>query len=214
MNNVLSSTSPDKTPDRLELSGLEPSGLEPSGLDFSDTSSPSELSNILKSSLKTNTNTNKNKNKNKARYSILFLVFIIVVLFVYFIGLYKLLTTKKYKDLYDSETNKYIVLLNLFLSYMQIICIILFLFYYRKDVFDNINKNNMFKYGFVILAFIYIVYILSVLRFSYILKNIDDYGEKDYCFLTNYYIFMQFVPYILFFVYILKYQNKYFTIDK
>jgi hypothetical protein len=200
MDNVLSSTSPNKIPDQLE----------PSGLELSDTLNASELSNIIKSSLKKS----KSKNKNKTRYSILFLLFIIVMLVLYFIGLYKLLTTKKYKNLYDSDTNKYIILLNLLLSYIQIFSIIFLIFYYRKDIFDNIKKSNMFKYGFVILAFVYVVYILSVLRFSYILKNIDDYGENDFCFLTNYYIFMQFVPFILFFVYIFKYKNKYFTIDK
>ena len=200
MDNVLSSTSPNKIPDQLE----------PSGLELSDTLNASELSNIIKSSLKKS----KSKNKNKTRYSSLFLLFIIVMLVLYFIGLYKLLTTKKYKNLYDSDTNKYIILLNLFLSYIQIFSIIFLIFYYRKDIFDNIKKSNMFKYGFVILAFVYVVYILSVLRFSYILKNIDDYGENDFCFLTNYYIFMQFVPFILFFVYIFKYKNKYFTIDK
>lgn len=144
---------------------------------------------------------------NKKKFSMIILFFIVFVLLLYFIGLYKLLTSKKYKTIYDSKSTNYLVLLNLFLSYVQIIFIILLLFNYRIKILNNIKKSNIFKYGFVILAFIYSIYIISILQFTYILNNIDYYNENDFYFLTNYYTFMQFIPFILFFVYIYKYKN-------
>lgn len=130
------------------------------------------------------------------------LVFIGFVLFIYFLGLYKLLTTKKYKNLYDSDTSKYIILSNILLSYIYVFIFGFYLFKFKNKIIDKIKKEKMLKYILVILGFIYIIYILSILRFTYILKNIDDYAEYDYCFLTNYYILMQIIPFILFFIYI------------
>jgi hypothetical protein len=151
----------------------------------------------------------KGQCEKKERYSILLLVFIIIILVLYSFGFYKLLINDKYNNLYDSEN--YIIVINLFLSYIQICCIIFILYYYRKNIFDNIEKSSMFKYGFIILAFVYIIYILSILRFTYILNNIDNYRETNYCFLTKYYIFMQCIPYIIFFYFL---KNKNFTFDK
>jgi len=151
---------------------------------------------------------------NKTKYSILILIFAIVFLVLYLIGLYKLLTTKKYKHLEDSETNKYIIYLNLFLSYVQIISILILIFYNRSEILKNFKNNNIFRYGLVILVFIYFFFFLSILRFTYILQNMEDYSEKDFCFFTNYYIFMQFIPFILFFVYIFKYKDSYISVEK
>ena len=52
------------------------------------------------------------------------------------------------------------------------------------------------------LALIYLIYIISIFRLTYILMNIDNYKEKEFCFLTKYYILIQCLQCILFIFYI------------
>lgn len=116
-------------------------------------------------------------------------------------------TSKKYKTLYNSDTNKIIVLLNVFLSYIQIGIIIIYIVKNKTIILDLIEHYKIFKCMFFILAFIFCVYIVSIIRFTYILRNIDKYGDEDFDFLTKYYILMQFVPFILCFAYFYKFKN-------
>jgi uncharacterized membrane protein len=147
------------------------------------------------------------ENKKKYSISMPFLIIIFFVLFLYIMFIYVILTSKKYKTLYHSDTNKIIVLLNVFLSYIQIGILIIYLVKNKREIFDIINKHFMVTCGFYILAFLFCVYIFSILRFTYILRNIDEYGDKDFCFFTNYYTLMQFVPFILCFFYFYKFKN-------
>jgi hypothetical protein len=57
---------------------------------------------------------------------------------------------------------------------------------------------------FIILLFLFFVYIISTIQLTYILINIDEYRNKEFCFLTNYYTLMQFVSIIFTFAYFYK----------
>lgn len=146
------------------------------------------------------------KEKN---YSILLLVLLIALLVIYSFGFYKLLINNKYKYLYDCE--KYIITINLLLSYFQIFFILYILYRFKELILQKIKSDNMFRYGFIIISFVYIIYMLSIFRFTYILNNIENYKEEEYCFLTKYYIFMQCIPFIVFFYFL---KNKNFTFNK
>jgi len=139
------------------------------------------------------------ENKNQIQTVIFVLTFfriLITVMFIYIIS-----TSEKYETLYESETNAAFVSLNLFISYI-LIGIAIFLFvYYNKQICHIIKNVPLVKPFYIILLFIFIVFIISTLRLTYILINFDEYRNKDLCFLTYYYTLMQFLSILVTFTY-------------
>ena len=139
------------------------------------------------------------------KYSAKYLIAIITFLIFYMLGLYKLLTTNNYKNLYDNELNKYLIILNVIYSIIIIGFIFVFIYYYYNEIVIKIRTDNMFKYGAVILAFIYLFYIFCTFKFILNLYNIEKNNDLEFDFFVHYYIFMEFIPFILFFVYSIYY---------
>jgi hypothetical protein len=131
---------------------------------------------------------------------ILILIFFKIILTVMFIHI--ILTNKKYEALYDSGTNRFIISLNVLLSYIKIGIIIFLLVYFNKQICYYI-KNKTVKDLYIILLFFFFIFIISTLRFTYILINFDEYKNKDFCFLTYYYTLIQFLSIVLIFSYFL-----------
>jgi hypothetical protein len=117
-------------------------------------------------------------------------ILFITRLLLHMMFIYLLLTSKKYKTLYDSNTKKIYVVVNLLLSYIQI-AIIIYALYRLKKYILQIFKNNISKTLFIISIILFSIYIISVIQLTYILINIDKYNCKDITFLTKYYTFMQ-----------------------
>ena len=113
-----------------------------------------------------------------------------LLLHIMFINL--LLTSKKYKTLYDSNTKKFYVLVNVLISYVQIF-VTVYALYRLKNYIPQIIKSDLYKASFAILIILFIVYIISLLQFTYILINIDEYNFKYITFLTKYFTYMQII---------------------
>lgn len=118
------------------------------------------------------------------------LIFVRLILHVIF--LYLLLTSKTYKNLYDSDTKRFYILLNLFLTYVIIIYIIYGIVKSKKYILQIIN-NPIYRACFVILTVLFFVYVISTLQLTYILINIDEYKCKEICPLTHYFTLIQIV---------------------
>jgi hypothetical protein len=203
-NNILSSNDSNLSSNDSNLLSND------SNLSSNDNSSDLVLNNKIESK---NNIKIESKNNNKKKYPVLKIILIGIVLILYFVGLYKLLTSNNLKDLYDSDSNKYIILFNLLISYLMIISVLIFLFYNKNKIIINMKNNYMFKYISVILTFFFIFYIFCILRFSYILKNYNNNYDLKFDFFINYYIFIEFIPFILFLFYVSKYKNQYIVIE-
>jgi hypothetical protein len=135
-------------------------------------------------------------------------ILFITRLLLHMMFVYLLLTSKKYKTLYNSNTKKIYVVLNLLLSYIQIAIIIYALYRLKKNILQ-IFKNNISKTLFIISIILFIIYIISVIQLTYILINIDKYNCKDITFLTKYYTFMQILSIFISFSILYKLYKSY-----
>jgi len=118
------------------------------------------------------------------------LIFVRLILHVIF--LYLLLTSKTYKNLFDSDTKRFYIILNLFLTYVIIIYIIYAIVKSKKYILQIIN-NSIYRACFVVLTVLFFVYIISTLQLTYILINIDENKCKEICPLTHYFTLIQIV---------------------
>jgi hypothetical protein len=141
------------------------------------------------------------KTENKTPTSML--IFIFLKIFITFMFIYIIFTSEKYKTLYESDTNIIFVWLNVLISYIQIGITIWFLVNYNKYI-NSFIKNDIQRACYTVFLFIFFIYIISTLRFTYILINMDEYKDKKFCFLTNYYTLMQVVSIIYTFSYYYK----------
>lgn len=115
---------------------------------------------------------------------------LLVRLFIKVMFIHLLLTSDKYKTIFDTNIKKFYVLITLFISYIQILFVLYLLIKFKKYILKRI-KTIFTKSCFIILLFLYGVYIISTLQLTYILINIDEYKCKDITFLTYYYNLMQ-----------------------
>jgi hypothetical protein len=141
--------------------------------------------------------------------SIAILIFIILLL--YYISLYKLLTTTKYHHLYKDDKDKYIIYFNLLISYIQIGFFVYFLTKYKKEIVDKVKNNNIFSFILIIIFIIFLIYFICILHLTYILMNMDRYNQKKFYILTNWYILIQFILFVIFIVF-LQYTYKSITL--
>lgn len=173
---------------------------------LTETSSDNNINNQIVNTKynKTITNIKKTFNtKNKNKFFLIILIFIFVI---YFIGLYTLLTSKnKYDNLYNCKSDKFIIEINLTLTYLQIVISMILLYMNKKFIsYLFSDKYNNLSTVIVLFALIYFIYIISVMQLTYILINIDNYKEIEYYSLTKYYIFIQSLQCILLLYYIYK----------
>lgn len=115
---------------------------------------------------------------------------LLVRLFIQVMFIHLLLTSDKYKTIFDTNIKKFYVLITLFISYIQIGIVLYLLIKFKKYILKRI-KTIFTKSCFIILLFLYGVYIISTLQLTYILINIDEYKCKDITFLTYYYNLIQ-----------------------
>jgi hypothetical protein len=138
-------------------------------------------------------------------------ILIFILLLFYYIGIYKLLTTKKYNHLHNDINNKYIIYFNLLLSYIQIGFFIYFLIKYKKEINDKIINNNTYLFILIIIFIIFLIYFICIIHLSYILKNIQKYNEKEFFILTNWYVLIQIILIVIFIIF-LQYNYKSITL--
>jgi hypothetical protein len=169
-----------------------------------ETSSDNNINNQLAKTKYNDTIKNIKETFNTKHKSKFFLIILIFIFVIYFIGLYTLLTSNnKYDNLYNCRSDKFIIEINLTLTYLQIGISIILLYVYRKNISDLLY-NNKLSTILILLGLIYFIYIISVMQLTYILINIDNYKEMEYYSLTKYYIFIQSLQCILLIYYIYK----------
>lgn len=117
---------------------------------------------------------------------------LLVRLFIQIMFINLLLTSDKYKTIFDTNIKKFYVLTTLFLSYIQI-GIVFYLFIKLKKYILKRIKNIFTRSCFIIFVVLFCVYIISTLQLTYILINIDKYKCKDITFLTYYFNLIQIV---------------------
>jgi len=125
---------------------------------------------------------------------ILILYFLRIVTLVMFIDI--IFKSKKYKSIYNSETKRIIVLINLVFAYLQILYIIFILYVLQK------YSLQLKKYNGIIIIFLifFVVYIISVINLTNVLVNFDEYKYENICLLTYYFNFIQIINLIGLFI--------------
>ena len=130
----------------------------------------------------------------KLTNTMVILGFIRIILLILFINI--ILKSNKYKILYNSDTNKIIVIINLIFVYIQII-VTIYALYGLKKYYSLLHNNNFIKNSLIVFLILFVVFIISVIHLTHILINFDENKNKNIHFLTHYFNFFQIINLII-----------------
>jgi hypothetical protein len=127
---------------------------------------------------------------------------ILLILFLNFMFIYYSFTSETYETLYDTDTKKFYVIINLIYSYLQIVTVIYALYIFKKYILHLIKNNAVNRAIFIVLLVVFIVYIISVVHFTHILTNFDQYKYTNIHYLSHYFTLIKIINILLGFSYI------------